>query len=149
MERGRTAPIAKAYGVTPAEEVRLAEFLAFLEKSDAAAALPPYALDLARLEWATLDTAYTFQEVHRADVAAVLAVRYVVDGEGAAQALAEDDDAVRIDVGPLDKEPHRRIDVESRSVLKKIVSFAKLNIERAEFGENAQAGPDFPDMPDV
>src|SRR5204863_3802058 len=40
---------------------------------------------------------------YRADVAAVLAVRYVVDGEGAAQALAEDDDAVRIDVGPLDK----------------------------------------------
>ena len=39
-------------------------------------------------------------------------MRDVVDGEGPAEALAEDDDAVRIDVGPLEKEPHRRIDVE-------------------------------------
>jgi hypothetical protein len=48
------------------------EFLRFLERSHGALAevegLPPYALDLMRYEWAELETAYTHQEVHPADV---------------------------------------------------------------------------------
>lgn len=40
------------------------ELLAWLEHQ-AAGALPPYALDLARLEWAELETAYTEDDLHR------------------------------------------------------------------------------------
>jgi hypothetical protein len=49
------------------------EFLAFLERSPGSLAtaerLPPYAVDLARFEWAELDTAYTSEERRAAPVA--------------------------------------------------------------------------------
>jgi len=48
------------------------EFLRFVERTystlSSTHALPPYALDLMRYEWAELDTAYCHQEVHPADV---------------------------------------------------------------------------------
>ncbi len=48
----------------------------------------------------------------RPHVGAVLAVRGVVDRQGAAEALAEDDDALRIDVGQGKQRAHGRVGVE-------------------------------------